>query len=195
MKKDKIIIVEGPRGAGKTTITNWLREQIPYTNLYRLAGSSNNETVKSTAVMYSSLIGYLRSMVGCDMTLLFDRVFITEYVYCQLGYKHYDFERQFKNLMTALEDLTMYYDVYILNLEVSDRKVYTERLSGRGWKANYYDLEYTASVSLIQEDMYCTVMSRIREKFPKIKVVNIDTTVVGYKENIMSHLGLEENTK
>ena len=36
MKKEKIIIVEGPQGAGKTTITDYLRNTLPYTNLYIL---------------------------------------------------------------------------------------------------------------------------------------------------------------
>ena len=36
--KDTIIIVEGPQGAGKTTFTNYLREKMSATDLYRLAG-------------------------------------------------------------------------------------------------------------------------------------------------------------
>ena len=38
MKKDTIIIVEGPQGAGKTTFTNYLREKMGATDLYRLTG-------------------------------------------------------------------------------------------------------------------------------------------------------------
>ena len=34
--KSKCIIVEGPQGCGKTTLTNYLRENIPASNLYRL---------------------------------------------------------------------------------------------------------------------------------------------------------------
>ena len=36
--KDTIIIVEGPQGAGKTTFTNYLREKMSATDLYRLTG-------------------------------------------------------------------------------------------------------------------------------------------------------------
>ena len=35
MANSKIIIVEGAQGAGKTTITDYIRHAIPYTNLYR----------------------------------------------------------------------------------------------------------------------------------------------------------------
>ena len=36
--KDIIIIAEGPQGVGKTTVTNYLREHIAATDLYRLSG-------------------------------------------------------------------------------------------------------------------------------------------------------------
>ena len=36
--KDTIIIVEGPQGTGKTTVTNYLREKMSATDLYRLSG-------------------------------------------------------------------------------------------------------------------------------------------------------------
>ena len=42
MANSKIIIVEGPQGVGKTTITDYIRNTIPYTNLYRLSGTSDS---------------------------------------------------------------------------------------------------------------------------------------------------------
>ena len=41
MANSKLIIVEGPQGAGKTTITDFLRNSLSYTNLYRLCGTSD----------------------------------------------------------------------------------------------------------------------------------------------------------
>ena len=41
MANSKIIVVEGPQGAGKTTYTDVLRATLPYTNLYRLCGTSD----------------------------------------------------------------------------------------------------------------------------------------------------------
>ena len=38
MERSKVIIVEGPQGAGKTTLTNRLRELITSTNLIRMSG-------------------------------------------------------------------------------------------------------------------------------------------------------------
>ena len=42
MANSKIIIVEGAQGAGKTTITDFLRHAVKYTNLYRLTGTSDS---------------------------------------------------------------------------------------------------------------------------------------------------------
>ena len=39
--KSKLIIVEGPQGTGKTTLTNYLRENLASSNLYRLSGQKD----------------------------------------------------------------------------------------------------------------------------------------------------------
>ena len=39
--KQKYIIIEGIRSSEKTTITNWLREVIAYSQLFRLSGTIN----------------------------------------------------------------------------------------------------------------------------------------------------------
>mgnify|MGYP002594685608 CR=1 FL=1 len=41
MANSKIIVVEGPQGAGKTTITDFLRHTLPYSNLYRMSGTAD----------------------------------------------------------------------------------------------------------------------------------------------------------
>ena len=35
---ERLIIVEGPQGVGKTTLANYLRDNIVGSNLYRLSG-------------------------------------------------------------------------------------------------------------------------------------------------------------
>ena len=42
MANSKIIVVEGPQGAGKTTITDFLRHTLPYSNLYRMSGTADS---------------------------------------------------------------------------------------------------------------------------------------------------------
>ena len=42
MANSKLIVVEGAQGAGKTTVTDFLRHSLSYTNLYRLSGTSDS---------------------------------------------------------------------------------------------------------------------------------------------------------
>ena len=42
MANSKLIVVEGPQGAGKTTTTDFLRHTLSYTNLYRLSGTADS---------------------------------------------------------------------------------------------------------------------------------------------------------
>ena len=79
--RDKIIIVEGPQGVGKTTFTNYLREKMASTDLYRLTGikdktETGHEKIK---LKYEKLLEYMN--VCKDVNLLFDRTFFTNEVF------------------------------------------------------------------------------------------------------------------
>ena len=58
MANSKIIIVEGAQGAGKTTITDFIRNAVPYTNLYRLNGTSDS-TINGKEKSNWVKLGYL----------------------------------------------------------------------------------------------------------------------------------------
>lgn len=61
MANSKIIVVEGPQGAGKTTITDFLRHTVSYSNLYRLCGTSDSTITgkKKAEEMYVDLLEYI----------------------------------------------------------------------------------------------------------------------------------------
>ena len=88
MEKNRLIIVEGPQGTGKTTLTNYLRDNIPSSNLLRLSGSKDKtKTGKEISRnMYYALQDYLKKMENIPMDFIFDRTFFTEEVYARLGY-------------------------------------------------------------------------------------------------------------
>ena len=48
-------------GAGKTTITDFIRHKIPYTNLYRLNGTSDSSPTgkEKSKEMYKDLVDYI----------------------------------------------------------------------------------------------------------------------------------------
>lgn len=151
MKKNKIIIVEGPQGTGKTTLANYLRENIPSSNLYRLAGQKDKtETGKQISEkMYIAMQEYMEKMQDVPMDLIFDRTFFTEQIYASLGYKDYSFDDVYKKLLESLDSLN--FDVYFLVLYLEDTEIYRERLA-RETHHNYHAFSIESSVD--QQNAY-----------------------------------------
>ena len=128
MANSKIIILEGPQGVGKTTITDYIRNVIPYTNLYRLSGTADTtKTGKEKAkIMYEDLVDYIEKLQNKSVNLLFDRTFFTEEVYCRLGFKEYTFTDVYNNLLDRLAKMD--FDIYYITLYLSDENEFAKRL-------------------------------------------------------------------
>ena len=94
MARGNIIIIEGPQGSGKSTMANFLRDNLASSNLYRLTGiKDKSETgFDKNKTMYLGLINYMESLEETELNLIFDRTFFTEEVYAKLGYKNYNFD-------------------------------------------------------------------------------------------------------
>ena len=116
MANSKIIIVEGPQGVGKTTMTDFIRNSLSYTNLYRLCGTSDvTKTGKAKAVkMYDTLLDYIKNLENTSVNLLFDRTFFTEEIYCRLGFKDYSFSDEYEKLLKRLSQMD--FDIYYFAL-------------------------------------------------------------------------------
>ena len=174
MANSKIIIVEGPQGAGKTTTTDYIRHAIPYTNLYRLSGTSDaSETGKAKSVkMYEGLLDYIKGLENMSINLLFDRTFFTEEIYCRLGFKQYSFTDEYEKLLDRLSKMD--FDIYYITLYMSDEDEYEKRLNRDG-KANVSYSKFNKENSLNQQKAYLKMSEEIKEKYPNIHVVNLDT--------------------
>ena len=131
MANSKLIVVEGPQGAGKTTITDYLRYTIPYTNLYRLCGTADSTPTgkKKAETMYRDLVEYLKKLGNQSINLVFDRTFFTEENYCRLKYKEYSFTDVYEELLEdfAKLDFEIYYvTLYLEEKSINQQKVYLE---------------------------------------------------------------------
>ena len=166
MEKNRLIIVEGPQGTGKTTLTNYLRDNIPSSNLYRLAGSKD-KTIKGKIIsqkMYYALHEYLKKMESIPMDLIFDRTFFTEQVYANLGYKEYEYIDLFEELVSALDKLN--YDIYLFLLYLEDTNLYKQRLDR---KEHHKYQAFSIENSVNQQTEYLSI-GNIVEKKSQIKV-------------------------
>ena len=120
----KCIIVEGPQGCGKTSLTNYLRDNIAASNLYRLTGNKDKTITgkEKSRKMYYALLNYMKEIENSDVNIIFDRTFFTEQVYALLGYKDYDFTDVYEELLKKFNELN--YDVYYISLYLKDVNIF-----------------------------------------------------------------------
>lgn len=175
MANSKIIIVEGAQGAGKTTITDFLRHSVKHTNLYRLTGTSDStkEGLKKATIMYDNLLTYMKTLENLNINLLFDRTFFTEENYCRLGYKEYSFTEVYNKLLENLSKLD--FEIYYITLYLEDESLFEKRLNREG-KAVVEYAKFAAKNSIEQQRVYLQMADEIEQKYPNIKVVRIENS-------------------
>lgn len=172
MANSKIIVVEGPQGAGKTTITDFLRHTLPYSNLYRLSGTADSTAVgkKKAEEMYIDLLDYMKKLENKSINLIFDRTFFTEENYCRLGIKEYTFTDVYEKLLDQFAKLD--FDIYYITLYLQDENEYVERLKRDG-KAVFKGAEFKAESSIKQQRVYLEMSKEVKEKYNNINVLDI----------------------
>lgn len=188
-KKGSIIIVEGPQGVGKSTLANFLRDNLPTTNLYRLSGIKD-KTIngkEKNKIMYLGLINYMESLEETELNLVFDRTFFSEQVYCLLGYKDYKFDDVYERLVKKLASLD--YNIYFVVLYLKDENLYEKRL--RRIHHNYQSFSLKNSVE--QQSTYLKLANEIKEKNIKVLKIEMDDYEKGYNKIVKSIPLLREN--
>lgn len=188
-KKGSIIIIEGPQGVGKSTLANFLRDNLPSTNLYRLSGIKDKTKLgkEKNKIMYLGLINYIESLEETELNLVFDRTFFSEQVYCTLGYKDYKFDDEYKRLIKKLAALD--YNIYFVVLYLKNEKLYEQRL--KRTHHNYQSFSLKNSVD--QQNAYLKLALNIKEKNIKVLKVAMDDYEIGYKKIINQIPILKEN--
>ena len=158
MEHSKMIIIEGPQGTGKTTLANFLRENISGSNLYRLSGQKDKSMkgIEYSIKMYRALLDYLKKMQNIPMDIIFDRTFTTEEVYSRLGYKEYSFNLVYKELTEELNELK--YEIYYFSLYLKNISLFKKRLD-RPYHHNYQ--AFSEDNSLNQQNTYLEIADEL----------------------------------
>lgn len=175
MANSKLIVVEGPQGSGKTTVTDYLRNTLSSTNLYRLSGTSDSskEGKKKAKDMYDNLMDYTKKLENQSINLIFDRTFFSEENYCRLGKKEYSFTDVYDVLLKKLSELD--FEIYYINIYLSDKSMYEKRLL-RDEKADVKYAKFSVENSLKQENTYQMMSDEIKEKYKNIQVLDLDNS-------------------
>lgn len=167
---NRLIVVEGPQGTGKTTLANYLRESIPGSNLYRLSGQKDKSiTGRDISIkMYDALLDYLKAMEDVPMDLVFDRTFFTEEVYARLGYKDYSFTDNYYKLVDRFVDLN--YEKYFINLYLENTDIFKERLD-----REHHDYQaFSVQSSIDQQNTYKELASELSTRGVNVENLAMD---------------------
>ncbi len=172
MANSKLIIVEGPQGAGKTTVTDFIRHGLKYTNLYRLCGTSDSTPSgkEKAKDMYVDLLDYIKRMENKSINLVFDRTFFTEEIYCRLDFKQYKFSDVYEDLLEKFSKLD--FDIYYITLYLENTDLFANRLSRDG-KAVLDYAKFTIESSINQQNQYLKMADEISSNYPNIKVFKV----------------------
>lgn len=172
MANSKLIVVEGPQGAGKTTVTDYIRHSLKYTNLYRLCGTADSTPTgkKKASDMYWDLIEYIEKMENKSINLVFDRTFFTEEIYSRLKFKEYIFSDEYEKLLEKFSKLD--FDIYYITLYLKDTNLFNKRLI-RDDKAITEYAKFNIESSKNQQIEYLKLADEISSKYPNIKVFKV----------------------
>lgn len=167
--RGNIIIIEGPQGVGKSTMANFLRDNLASSNLYRLTGIKDKTITgyAKTKKMYLSLLNYMETLEETELNLIFDRTFFSEQVYGTLGFKDYKFDDIYKRLVQKLNDLD--FNIYFVVLYLEDTSLYEKRLVRKHHKYQAFSLES----SIKQQNAYLKLADDLN--MPNIKILKIAT--------------------
>lgn len=181
--KEKLIIIEGAQGTGKTTLCKNIKSLLGASNLYNLCGTSDTGSLGlyKSKQMYFALINYIKNLENCSINLIFDRIFITEQVYSKIGYKDYDFTTIYNSLIEKLYNLD--FEIYLFLLIVQDIQILKQRFLNRDKKKdlsrkNIDDFDYNIEESLKQQYGYIELFNNLSLNTTKdkihIKIINTD---------------------
>lgn len=176
MKKQKIIFIHGGQGSGKSTVTNLLREKMTHTTLLRLAGvpSDQDDPCTRSFQYHMAMLEGVNLTYGSGMNFIFDRSFLCDKIYANLGFKSYDFEKETEVITSGLKQLATRFEVYFVLLMTS-KETLEQRLK-RGDKPQFEQVKFSAENSLKQQEEYAYEFEQLPDEVGILMLPTDDLT-------------------
>lgn len=165
--KNKLIIVEGAIGSGKSSLAHNLRETMSHTTMFSLS-SIENDNEFTNYQYHADILNMILGGRNLKSNFILCRSFISNEVYARLNKKDYDNNRNFRILTNKLELLQYYYDVHVIIL-ASNPNEYERRLG----KRNKFELiEHNVKEALAQQREYLLLADELRNAHVDVRVYN-----------------------
>lgn len=192
MDKPFILILEGSVGSGKSTLSKLIRENMPYTMLLDLSAikDKSEETGKDKMHKYhSKILQMFEDTIGCDMSYVCSRSFLSELCYTELGFKEYSFKENANELMSTVEYLTKHYNIFFVLLTVDEGQ-----LENRLRRDKFEYVKHNVKNAIIQQNMYKNIFRHYANlntdiKFFEVENGDLNATVNTIKCIIDGHIG------
>lgn len=180
--RGNIIIIEGPQGVGKSTMANFLRDNLASSNLYRLTGIKDKAKTgyDKNKRMYLNLLNYMEELEDTELNLIFDRTFFTEQVYCLLGFKEYKFDDVYERLVQKLNALD--FNIYYVVLYLNDTSIYEKRLKRQHHQYQAFSIESSVN----QQNTYLKLADNLKAANINVLKIATDNYEKAYNELINS---------
>lgn len=171
----RLVILEGSRGVGKSTIARSIREKISEITLVNPTGFhlDNLEGLNKVSRYYERWMNFLWSMSKHNSTFVFDRFFFSEMVFSKL-YKSYEFTEKYEDLLFDL--CTLPCEVDLIFFTIGDEAELKERLLRD--KVPFGKAEESVAETLKQQSAYANIMSEIDTDYAHttFRLHYVDTT-------------------
>lgn len=183
-----LIIVEGCQGSGKTTLTNFLRENIPYSQLFRLSGnrfSGNNEDLfkgeLKSFLNHMAIADCLATIAYTENNAILDRSFLSEAVYSRM-YRGGTFDKYLDDLVRKYESLKSLYNVVLIRLLVNPKN-FDYRLNRD--KAVFGVHKFDKEKSIQQQKVYYHLSNEYMGNFEIINLKDVDVDEEYFLQNLL----------
>ncbi len=186
--KPKLIFVEGSQGSGKSTICRELREKLKYTTLLDLSaiGDKSKEAEEKMFQYHRHILEMFENTKYLGMNYVCCRSFLSERIYCNLGYKPYDFEKYRLILTKEIDYLNRFYDIYfiLLTTNANDLEIRLKR-------DKFAYQAFSVENSLAQQEEYRKEFKCLAETLDETYILEIENDNIERVVNTIKEIILE----
>lgn len=172
----RLIILEGCRGVGKSSLASNLRQTVPEITLINPTGFhlDGQEGLDRSTEYYFHWLEFFYRTKNLDIVFVCDRYFFTEMVFATL-YKDYDFTNSYELFIRALPQMVSQVD--IIHYKINDPEQLKERLVRD--KVKFYKVQENVEEAFKQQLAYTELFSNLEwfySETDNVEIHTVDTT-------------------